>query len=114
MAFQIFAAKHVSNGSSSYTLPHLHHATKPAKMRGMNIDLNKYGIDVGEDEALREAVSVAIALEEWGEQYRADKFARGEAVVVGCHGKAFLEGPEGHFRPVPEDRPLTWEDIRFS
>ena len=93
--------------------PHLHHATEQAKMRGMNIDLSEYGIDVGGDEALREAVSVAIALEEWGEQFRASKFARGESVVVGRHGKAFLEGPEGHFRPVPEDRPLTWEDIRF-
>ena len=80
----------------------------------MNIGLNEYGIDVGGDEALREAVSVAIALEEWGEQFRASSFARGEAVVVGRHGKAFLEGPEGHFRPVPEGRPLTWEDIRFS
>ncbi len=94
-------------------VPRLHHATKRAKMRDMNIDLTEYGIDVGGDEALQEAVSVAVALEEWGEQFRAGKFARGEAVVVGRHGKAFLEGPEGHFRPVPEDRPLTWEDIRF-
>ena len=79
----------------------------------MNIDLNEYGINVDGDEALREAVSVAIALEAWGERFRAEKFARGEAVVVGRDGKAFLEGPEGHFRLVPESRPLTWEDIRF-
>ena len=79
----------------------------------MNIDLNEYGIDVGGDEALREAVSVAIALEAWGARFRAEKFARGEAVVVGRDGKAFLEGPEGHFRPVPKGRPLTWEDVKF-
>ena len=82
-------------------------------MEHMNIDLNEYGIDVGGDEALREAVSVAVALETWGERFRAEKFARGEAVVVGRDGKAFLEGPEGHFRPVPKGRPLTWEDLKF-
>lgn len=79
----------------------------------MNIDLSEYGINVDSDEALREAVSVAIVLEAWGERFRAEKFARGEALVVGRDGKAFLEGPEGHFRPVPEDRPLTREDLRF-
>ena len=84
------------------------HDTEP-----MNIDLSEYGINVDGDEALREAVSVAIALEAWGERFRAEKFARGEALVVGRDGKAFLEGPEGHFRPVPEGRPLTWEDIKF-
>ena len=79
----------------------------------MNIDLSEYGINVDGDEALREAVSVAVALEAWVERFRAEKFALGEAVVVGRDGKAFLEGPEGHFRPVPKGRPLTWEDIRF-
>lgn len=84
-------------------------------MRDMKIDLSEYGIDdLGEDEALREALSVAIALETWGQSFRAEKFARGEAVVVGRDGKAFLEGPEGHFRPVPEARPLTLEDIKFA
>ena len=80
---------------------------------GMNIDPSESGINADGDEALREAVSVAIALEAWGERFRAEKFARGEALVVGCDGKAFLEGPEGHFRPVPEGRPLMWEDIKF-
>ena len=79
----------------------------------MNIDLNEYGIDTGGDEALREAVSVAIAPGSWGERFRAERFARGEAVVVGRDGKAFPEGPEDHFRPVPKGRPLTWEDVRF-
>lgn len=84
-------------------------------MRDMKIDLSEYGIDdLGEDEALREALSVADALEAWGQSFRAEKFARGEAVVVGRDGKAFLEGPEGHFRPVPEARPLTMEDIKFA
>ena len=84
-------------------------------MGNLKIDLRDYGIDdLGEDEALREALSVAIALEAWGQSFRAEKFARGEAVVVGRDGKAFLEGPEGHFRPVPEARPLTLEDINFA
>ena len=84
-------------------------------MRNMKIDLSEYGIDdPGEDEALREALSLAIALEQWGQRFRAEKFARGEAVVVGRDGKTFLEGPEGHFRPAPEARPLTLEDIKFA
>ena len=36
----------------------------------MNIDLSEYGINVDGDEALREAVSVAIALKAWGERFR--------------------------------------------
>ena len=84
-------------------------------MRNMKIDFREYGIDdLGEDEALREALSVAIALEQWGERFRTEKFARGEAVVVGRDGKAFLEGPEGRFRPIPEGRRLTLEDIKFA
>ena len=69
----------------------------------MNIDLSEYGINVDGDEALREAVSVAIALEAWGRAVPGgEKFARGEAVVVGRDGKAFLEGPEGPLPPGPE------------
>lgn len=37
----------------------------------MNIDPGEYGIDVDGDEALRAAVSVAIAFDAWGERFRA-------------------------------------------
>ena len=68
----------------------------------INIDLNEYGIDVGGDEALREAVSVAIALEAWGERFRTEKFARGEAGDRRARWQGLPGRPRGPLPPGPE------------
>ena len=63
---------------------------------------------------LREGFEIEAALRAGVDRLRAESFARGEAVVVEIDGKVLLEGPEGHYRPAPLDRALTWDDLRFD
>ena len=59
----------------------------------MNIDLSEYGINVDGDEALREAVSVAIALEAWGERFRAKSSHGAKRWSSGAMGRRSWKAP---------------------
>lgn len=63
---------------------------------------------------LREGFEIEAALRAGIDRLRAESFQRGKAVVVEIDGKVLLEGPEGHYRPLPQGRRLTLDDLRFE
>ena len=67
------------------------------------------------EEGLRLGFAMEAAMQAGIERMRAESFAKGLSVVVEIDGETLLEGPEGHFRPVPDDdRRLTREDFEFA
>ena len=66
------------------------------------------------EEGLKLGFAMEAAMQAEIERMRAESFAEGLSVVVEVNGQTLLEGPEGHYRPVPEDRRLTREDFEFA